>query len=171
MVSVERIDRQIIFFGRLALLRYLDLIERMAAFPGKKMILLYRSGLFLEGAHTEILEQIAAAAVRHRVSFFTLDSRGLEAPAPVEDRRVRPRGEWPTQRPPQDALGLPEARKQEVNGLRTLARITGGRSVVDSNDMGAILQSVLDESSHYYVLGYAPRDTGSGAASASCGCR
>jgi hypothetical protein len=56
-------------------------------------------------------------------------------------------------------MGLPEARKQEVNGLVTLARSTGGRSVVDSNDMSAILKSVLEESSHYYVLGYAPRNS------------
>jgi len=159
MLSVDRLDRQIIFFGRLALLRYLDLIERMGAFPGKKMILLYRSGLFLEGGHADVLDEIAAAALRHRVSFFTLDSRGLDAPVPVEDRRVQAAWGVAMQRPPQEALGLPEARKQEINGLRTLARTTGGRSVVDSNDMEAILRSVLKEASHYYVLGYAPRDT------------
>ena len=60
-----------------------------------------------------------------------------------------------------DHPGMPwpsEARKQEVDGLVTLARTTGGRSVVDSNDMSAILRSVLEESSNYYVLGYAPRN-------------
>ena len=158
MLSLERVERQIVFFGRLALLRYLDLIQRMGAFPGKKMILLYRSGLFLEVDHAELLEQITAAAVRHRVSFFTLDSRGLEARFPVEDRKeLSPFGVGGP-RAPQNALGLPEGRKQEVNGLMTLARETGGRSVVDSNDMSAILRSVLEESSDYYVLGYAPRD-------------
>jgi VWFA-related protein len=156
MLSVERIDRQIIFFGRLALLRYLDLIERMGAFPGKKMILLYRSGLFLEVGHADLLAEITAAALRHRVSFFTLDSRGLEARVPVEERRVQDAWAVAGPRPPRDALGLPEARKQEVNGRVTLARSTGGHSVVDSNDTGAILQSILEESSHYYVLGYAP---------------
>ena len=158
MLSVERIESQLIFFGRLALLRYLDLIERMGAFPGKKMILLYRSGLFLEVGHSDLLHQITAAAVRHRVSFFTLDSRGLEARPPVEDRTERYAWGVAGPPPPQNALGLPEARKQEINGLVTLARTTGGRSVVDSNDMGAILRSVLEESSHYYVLGYAPRN-------------
>lgn len=159
MLSVARLDRQIIFFGRLALLRYLDLIERMGALPGKKMILLYRSGLFLEVGHSAILDEIAASALRHRVSFFTLDSRGLDAPVPVEDRRIQAAWGVAMQRPAQEALGLPEARKQEINGLRTLARTTGGRSVVDSNDMDAILRSVLEEASHYYVLGFAPRNT------------
>ncbi len=158
MLSIERIDRQILFFGRLALLRYLDLVERMGAFPGKKMILLYRSGLFLEIGHSEVLEQITAAALRHRVSFFTLDSRGLEARVPVEDRKVQEAWGVAGPRPPRAALGLPEARKQEVNGLARLARSTGGRSVADSNDMSAILRSVLEESAHYYVLGYAPRN-------------
>jgi VWFA-related protein len=158
LVSVERIDRQLVFVGRLALLRYLDLIERMAAFPGKKMILLYRPGLRIEGAHTELLDQIAASALRHRVSIFTLDSRGLEAAVPVEDRRVT--NPWTSGRRSRtpDSLGLPVARNQDVNGLVTLARATGGRSVVDSNDASAILRSVVDESSDYYVLGYAPRD-------------
>jgi VWFA-related protein len=158
LMTVERTERQIVFFGRLALLRYLDLIERMGAFPGKKMILLYRSGLFLETGHSDLLDQIISAAVRHRVSFFTLDSRGLEARAPVEESK--PMYTWGVSgpRPPQDALGLPEARKYEISGLVTLARSTGGRSVVDSNDMSAILRSVLEESSHYYVLGYAPRN-------------
>ena len=158
-LSVERIDRQLIFYGRLALLRYLDLIERMGALPGKKMILLYRSGLFLEIAHADLLEQITTSAVRNRVSFFTLDSRGLEARIPVEDRKNRYAWGVMGPRPAPDALGLPEARKQEVNGLMTLARSTGGRSVVDSNDMSAILRSVLEESSNYYVLGYAPRNS------------
>jgi len=158
MLSVERVDRQIIFIGRLALLRYLDLIERLGAFPGKKMILLYRSGLFLETGHSDVLDQIVAAALRHRVSFFTLDSRGLEARPPVEDRAVHVAWSVGGPRPLQSTLGLPEARKQEVNGLVTLARGTGGRSVVDSNDMSAILRSVLEESSRYYVLGYAPRN-------------
>ncbi|MCG6927916.1 MAG: VWA domain-containing protein [Acidobacteria bacterium] len=158
LVSVERIDRQLIFYGELALLRYLDLIERMAAFPGKKMILLCRSGLNIEGAHTELLDQIAATALRHRVSIFTLDSRGLEATVPVEDRRVS--NPWASSRRSRtpEPLGLPVARNQGVNGLVTLARATGGRSVVDSNDASAILQEVLDESADYYVLGYAPRD-------------
>ena len=43
--------------------RRCELFERMAAFPGKKMILLYRSGLSIEGAHTELLDQIAATAL------------------------------------------------------------------------------------------------------------
>jgi len=158
MLSVERVDRQLLFIGRLALLRYLDLIERMGAFPGKKMILLCRSGLFLEIGHADVLDQIMASAFRHRVSFFTLDSRGLDATAPVEDRKLVAPWAVGGPRPLQSTLGLPEARKQEVNGLVTLARGTGGRSVVDSNDMGAILTSVLEESSHYYLVGYAPRN-------------
>jgi VWFA-related protein len=158
LVSVERIDRQLIFYGQLALLRYLDLLERMAAFPGKKIILLYRSGLNIEGAHTELLDQIAATALRNRVSIFTLDSRGLEATVPVEDRRVtNPWASGRRSRTP-EPLGLPVARNQGVNGLVTLARATEGRSIVDSNDASAILRAVLDESSNYYVLGYAPRD-------------
>jgi len=156
LVSVERVDRQLIFYGQLALLRYLDLIERMAALPGKKIVLLYRAGLRIEADHADLLEQMAAAALRHRVSIFTLDARGLEATVPVEDRRVQL--PWDSGRSRMSTLGIPEARRQEVNGLRTLARTTGGRSVVDSNDVGAILQDVVDESSGYYIVGYTPRD-------------
>jgi VWFA-related protein len=158
LVSVERIDRQILFFGRLALLRYLDLIERMAAFPGKKMILLYRSGLRVEPAHSDLLDQIAATALRHRVSFFTLDSRGLDASVPVEDRRVSFAWESTGRSRRIPTVGIPTASEQAVNGLVTLAKITDGTAIVDANDATSILQDVLDESSNYYVLGYRPRD-------------
>jgi hypothetical protein len=133
-VSVERIDRQTIFYGTLALLRYLDLIERMAAFPGKKVVLLYRSGLRLEAAHSELLDQITATALRHRVSFFTFDSRGLDARAPVQDRKVDFAFQANRRRGDVNPLALPVARNQSVNGLVTLAKTTEGRSVVDAND-------------------------------------
>ncbi len=155
LVSVERIDRQIIFYGRLALFRYQDLIERMATFPGKKIVILLRSGLRIEPGHSDLVDRIAAKALRHRVSFFTIDSRGLEAPVPVEDRRAPLAWTGGRRRNP-DLLGRQLAQTEERNGLVTLAKSTGGRSVVDANDMGSTLDAVLEESSNYYVLGYYP---------------
>lgn len=158
LVSVERIDRQILFYGRLALLRYLDLIEQMATLPGKKMILLYRSGLRVDADHAALMEEIAAAAVRHRVSFYTADSRGLLPSAPVDDRRPRMAWDSPRRRSQPDLIGRQMAEVEPQQGLVSLASTTNGRSVVNSSDMGAILRDVVDASSNYYLLGYHPED-------------
>ena len=160
LVSVERIDRQIIFYGRFALLRYLDLIEKMSALPGKKMILLYRSGLLIEFAHAELMDEIAAAALRRRVSFFAVDSAGLRASTPVELEDSQVTFDWDSRRrrsePDLTSRQLAEVEPQQ--GLVSLAKTTGGKALINSNDMGSILKTVLDESSNYYVLGYHPRD-------------
>jgi len=161
LVSVERIDRQMIFYGRLALMRYLDLIEKMTALPGKKMILLYRSGLRVEIEHGEIMREIAAAALRHRVSVFTVDPAGLRAGSPfdVEDEQ-RFVFDWDSRR----RLAQPDTISRIVSevdpkqGLVTLAKTTGGQALIDSNDVGSILNDVLDQSSNYYVLGYRPEN-------------
>jgi len=159
LVSVERLDRQLVFSGRLALLRYLDLIERMAAFPGKKMILLYRSGLRVEADHAELMQEIAAAALRHRVSFFTADSRGLVADSGADDRRPAMAWDSRRRRSQPDLIGRMAAEVEPQQGLVALAGTTGGRAVVNTSDMGRILEDVLDESSGYYVLGYRPEDS------------
>jgi VWFA-related protein len=161
LVSVERIDRQIIFYGRLALMRYLDLIEKMTALPGKKMVLLYRSGLRVEIEHGKIMEEIAAAALRHRVSVFTADPAGLRAASPfdVEDEQKFVL-DWDARRrlSEPDAISRIVSEIEPRQGLVTLASTTGGRSLVDSNDLGSILGDVLEQSSNYYVLGYRPED-------------
>jgi VWFA-related protein len=156
MFSVEKVDRQISFFGRMALLRYLDLIEKLAVYPGKKIIVLFRSGFRLDPENTELIQQLAAASIRHRVSLYVGDSRGLAASVPVDDRKAALGWSHRRSRRGYDMFKDQQLQLESKDGLVVLARETGGKVIIDSNDMGEVLDAVSKDASGYYVLGYYP---------------
>ncbi len=157
-LSVGRADRQLPVFGDVTLNHYYDLVERLAVLPGKKAIVLMRPGLRLEHDNQGLFQDLASFAVRRRVSFYTVDSRGLEAAPPVDernipfviDRRRRP-GE-------PDLIGQAEMRASAREGLNNLARETGGRSLIGTNRLADIFQKVADDASGYYLVSYYPID-------------
>ena len=143
MISVETVARQIMFYGQMAMFRYMDLVERMALLPGKKSIVLFRSGLRMDRGNNPLMNRLLAAAARNRVSFYTVDARGLDVAAPVKDPRrtmafARQRGD--RNRP--DPMGENNRRKDSEEGLIHLAEETGGQVVLSSNDLGSILTRV-----------------------------
>ncbi|MFH1964613.1 MAG: VWA domain-containing protein [Acidobacteriota bacterium] len=157
MISVETVARQIMFYGQLAMFRYMDLVERMALLPGKKSIVLFRSGLRMDRGNNPLMNRLLAAATRNRVSFYTVDARGLDVATPVKDARstlvwARSRGD--KNRP--DPMGENNRRKDSEEGLIHLAEETGGQVVLSSNDLGSILTRVVEDSHSYYVLSYYP---------------
>lgn len=156
--SVEKVDRQISFYGRMALLRYLDLIEKLAAYPGKKIIVLFRSGFRLDSDNGELMTQLAAASIRYRVSLYVGDSRGLEASVPVEDRRAALAWSYGRRRRGASMFHDQQLQLESKDGLVVLAKETGGKALIDTNDMGAVLDAVAEDASDYYVLGYYPSD-------------
>lgn len=159
MISVETVARQIMFYGQLAMFRYMDLVERMALLPGKKSIVLFRSGLRMDRGNNPLMNRLLAAAARNRVSFYTVDARGLDVATPVKDARstlawARARGD--KNRP--DPMGENNRRKDSEEGLIHLAEETGGQVVLSSNDLGSILTRVVEDSHSYYVLSYYPNN-------------
>lgn len=157
-MSMGRADRQLPVYGDVRLNQYYDLVEQLAPLPGKKAIVLMRPGLRFEPGNQGLLQDLASFAVRRRVSFYTVDSRGLSTPIPGEerpvpftiDRRRRP-GE-------PDVLGQNEMRALERSGLDNLARETGGRSLIGTNRLSDIFEKVAEDASGYYVLSYYPID-------------
>ncbi len=159
MISVETVARQIMFYGQLAIFRYMDLVERMALLPGKKSIVLFRSGLRMDRDNTPLMERLLATAVRNRVSFYTVDARGLDVATPVKDSRTTLA--WSSTRMDRnrpDPMGENNRRKDSEEGLIHLAEETGGKVVLSSNDLGSILTRVVEDSHSYYVLFYYPTD-------------
>lgn len=156
-IAVETIDRQILHMGRLAMFRYLDLAERMARLPGKKIVVLFRSGFNMDVANYDLMQRLLSIAQRYRVSYYTIDSRGLETILPAEDRRwglpwhSGRRGVY-LPRPLTEHQRMLESR----DGLVALAAETGGRSLLDTNDMSEILRAVEADADGYYVIGYYP---------------
>jgi VWFA-related protein len=159
VIGVETVNRQIRFFGELALMRYMDLVERMALLPGRKSIVVFRNGLRLDHETTPVLDRLLSMAARNRVSFYTVDSLGLDVISPVKDYRYPmawSRGRLENYLP--DPMKETTRRREAEEGLVVLARETGGYAVLDNNNLGSIFTKVAEDAFSYYVLGYYPEN-------------
>ena len=94
-------------------------------------------------ADTELIgemAELADAANRTNTTFYTMDPRGLVS-SPDIDFDV-----------PLDAWR--EYMQSARSSLRTLAELTGGISIVNTNNFDGLLRQIDAETSDYYVLGY-----------------
>jgi VWFA-related protein len=101
------------------------------------------------------IEQMVDRANRAQVAFYTVDSRGLvtggvEARHRGSARMVRG-GQL------QKALQLEATLPQEF--LRAAAADTGGRSLLNSNDLAEGMRRAWLDASEYYLIGYVPAST------------
>lgn len=126
--------------------------------PGRKILVLLSDGFFtgLGRKFTAYdLRQITDAATRAGVVIYSVDARGLVA-KPTLGSASDQQNATITQ--------APDARRRVVQGeigakqegLYTIAKDTGGLPFFNSNDLGAGLKRVLDDTEAYYVLGYEP---------------
>ena len=99
------------------------------------------------------LRRLTTAANASRVTFYTLEARGLRnfTSSTVEYAQsfVTPEMDFATRANLQD-------------GLFNLADETGGRAVLDTNDLRPDLTRIATELRSYYSLGYTPRQRGDG---------
>jgi VWFA-related protein len=89
---------------------------------------------------TRDLYDLTKAANRANATFYPIDPTGLVA-GPDIDQDVKT-SDW-----------LAHTRERQ-NSLRTLAELTGGFAIVNTNDVEKGLKRIDDETSDYYVLGY-----------------
>lgn len=157
-ITEGQLNRQIPVYGDLTLVQYFELVERLAELPGKKVVVLMRPGLRLHPENQGLLHDLAGFAARRRVSFYTVDCRGLEGSPLISDRFV-PFFADPRRRPSEpDPLGELEMRRLARSGLEDLARETGGRALIGTNRLADVFQVVEEDASGYYVLSYYPVD-------------
>jgi VWFA-related protein len=156
-LTESRIDRQLPMYGEVALRRYEDLVDRLSRLPGKKVVVLLRPGLRVESDNVPALRRIASRAAFSRVSFYTMNSRGLETLIPATDRVV-PLGLDRRRRFTVDVAGMMEQQALGEEGLATLAVSTNGREIPATNDLGDVFNAVARDASGYYLLGYYPVD-------------
>ncbi len=131
-----------------------DLAKQLRAIPEKKAVVYFSSGVSKTGVENQ--SQLAAttnAAVRAGLSFYPIDARGLMASAPAGDASAAsPRGagvfSGQTQRQRRDK----DLDSQET--LFSLANDTGGRALLDANDLSSGIRQAQKELDSYYILGY-----------------
>ena len=133
------------------------------------MVAFFSGGFFL-GPDRETerheLQEIADAAARSGVVFYTIDARGLTSTAPIDDARIGggfnvrgPRFSASTSTPGTRARIEMRAVDAARDGLNSLALDTGGLAFFDRNEPEAALQRVLEDSAVYYRLGFEPRES------------
>jgi VWFA-related protein len=131
-----------------------DAARKLAPFPEKKALVYFSSGIGKTGVDNQ--SQIRAtvnAAVRANVSFYPIDARGLVAFAPAGDAtQASPKGTgvftgstFTTNR---------TSFHDTQDTIYTLAADTGGKALLDSNDLTLGIKAVQEDINSYYVLGY-----------------
>ncbi len=126
----------------------------LGALSEKKALVYFASGVSTTGVDNEAqLRATINAAIRNNVAFFPIDARGLVASAPLGDAtKGSPGGS--------SMYGGSSARSQQKSfqgqqeTLFTLAADTGGKALLDNNDLGLGIVQAQKEMSSYYIIGY-----------------
>ena len=125
----------------------------------QKSLVYFSSGLRLNGLDNQAqLRATVNAAIRANVSFFPVDARGLVAMAPLGDaNRASPGGMGMFSGT--TATGMMANFQRSQDTLYALASDTGGKAMLDNNDLGAGIRQAQEAISSYYVIGYYPTNT------------
>jgi len=125
----------------------------------KKSLIYFASGLRLNGVDNEAqLQATVDAAIRAGVSFWPIDARGLVAQAPLGDA---------TQGSPGNAgmysgaaaLATTTNLQRSQDTLFSLAGDTGGKALLDYNDLTKGIVQAQQSITNYYILEYYPTNT------------
>jgi VWFA-related protein len=135
-----------------------DTARRLGALPEKKAIVYFSSGVSRTGAQNESqLRATINAAVRANVSFYPVDVRGLQAEPPGGGASAAsPRGTG-------IFSGQTQTRQRDnamatQDTLTSLASDTGGKALLDDNDITNGIRQAQRDIQGYYILGYYSTD-------------
>jgi VWFA-related protein len=161
VVNLGTTEREMAFYVRAALFRFLDIIHGLELLHGQKMVVIFRSGLRMGPDNTGLLHTFAAEAMRHRINFYTVDSRGSLNVNPSANREKAMQYGLPPQANSMTFMrGLNDYnRTKELilgrrDGLVDVAKLTAGEAVTDTNDLDTVFNDVVRDSSGFYLLGY-----------------
>jgi len=143
--------------------RQLSALQTAATMLGqlseKKSLIYFASGLRLNGLNNQAqLQATINSAIRAGVSFWAVDARGLMAAAPLGDATTGSPGSVGMYSGTA-ALAVSTNVQQSQDTLYAIATDTGGKALLDNNDLAqGILQAQRSVSS-YYIIGYYTSNT------------
>ncbi len=146
--------------GTLGAINYV--VRGMSDLPGRKSVMLLSDGFkmftrdatgTLDGTRVlDSLRRLVDQANRASVVIYTMDARGLQVTGLTA-------ADSTSGMSPQDIMDAERDRRDELldtqDGLRYLAKQTGGISIINNNDLSGGIRRILDDQS-YYLLGYEP---------------
>jgi len=125
----------------------------------KKSLIYFASGLRLNGVDNQAqLHATINAAIRAGVSFWPIDARGLMAQAPLGDATKGSPGGIGMYNGA-SALANNSNFQRSQDTLYALAADTGGKALLDYNDLARGIVQAQQSVSSYYILGYYPTNT------------
>ncbi len=136
-----------------------DAARKLSIYPEKKALIYFSSGVEKTGIENQSqLKATVNAAVRSNVSFYPVDARGLVAEAPGGNASVAsPRGTGILTGTSQNGRRASFNDSQET--LSTLAADTGGKALLDSNDLTLGIRQAQEDIRSYYIVGYYSANT------------
>ena len=143
--------------------RQLSALQTAATMLGqiseKKSVIYFGSGLRLNGLNNQAqLHATINAAIRCGVSFWPVDARGLVARAPLGDATAGSPG-GVAMYSGASALAVTSNFQQTQDTLFALASDTGGKALLDNNDLAEGIVRAEKSIGSYYVLGYYSTNT------------
>jgi VWFA-related protein len=138
--------------------RQLSALQTAATMLGrlseKKSLIYFASGLRLNGLNNQAqLHATINAAIRAGVSFWPIDARGLVAQAPLGDATQGSPGNTGMYSGAAE-LAVTTNFQQSQDSLYALASDTGGKALLDYNDLTKGIVQAAQAISSYYILGY-----------------
>jgi VWFA-related protein len=125
----------------------------------KKALIYFASGLRLNGIDNQAqLRAMTNAAIRANVSIWSIDARGLTASAPLGDATKGSPG-GVAMYSGASALAGAGNFQQSQDTLYAIAADTGGKALLDYNDLGKGIVEAQKGLGSYYVIGYYTTNT------------
>jgi VWFA-related protein len=143
--------------------RQLSALQTAATMLGrlseKKSLIYFAGGLRLNGMNNQAqLHATINAAIRFGVSFWPIDARGLVAQAPLGDATKGSPGGIDMYTG-NSALAMTTNFQQSQDTLYALAGDTGGKALLDYNDLTKGIRQAEQSVFSYYILGYYTSNT------------
>ena len=144
--NIFNTDKQLATIGAAA--------KMLAAFPEKKALLYFSSGISKSGFDNQAsLEAATNTAKRSNVVIYPIDARGLVASAPAGDAS-KASGRGTSMLTGSGMQSQRDSFNDSQETLSTLASDTGGKLFVDDNDLALGMEKARDDIASYYIIGY-----------------
>jgi len=129
-------------------------VKMLGSLNEKKALVYFASGMTRNGMDNQAqLQATINAAIRSNVAFYPIDARGLVASAPLGDATKGSPGSSAMYSGSSARANVSNFQGQQET-LYTLASDTGGKALLDNNDLAMGIVQAQKDISSYYIIGY-----------------